>query len=391
MAQVLITEQYLTDTANAIRSKLGVQTTYKPREFAAAIESISGGQSPSINLQDKTVSYTPSENAQSETLTADSGYDGLSSVGVSVAAVPTTYVGSGITRRSSSNLTASGATVTVPSGYYSTQATKSVSTTTHPAPTASINASTGLVTASHTQTAGYVSAGTTTGTLQLTTQAATTITPSTSSQTAVAAGKYTTGAVTVGAIPSSYVQPSGTKTITENGTGIDVANYASVDVAVASSGGATNYVSGTFTTSSTSGVQTISIPYTGSGYPIAAMIFIAGGAYNSAISDWYTSTQRYAVGQWTMHKSVQTSAPTYASGTQNQGVTTAIYKNSTSNSTSYTRTSAMNTNVYNYTATNAALTCVRIASATSLSVYVASTSYGLKANTEYAYHIIYSS
>lgn len=106
-----------------------------------------------------------------------------------------------------SNLTASGATVTVPSGYYATQATKSVATATQATPSVSID-SAGKITATATQTAGYVSAGTKTGTKQLTTQAAKTITPSTSSQTAVAKDVYTTGAVTVAAIPSKYVDNS---------------------------------------------------------------------------------------------------------------------------------------------------------------------------------------
>ena len=65
-----------------------------------------------------------------------------------------TLVTGTIVTKTSSNLTASGATVTVPAGYYATQATKSVATTTHPNPTASVNSSTGVVTASHTQTAG---------------------------------------------------------------------------------------------------------------------------------------------------------------------------------------------------------------------------------------------
>jgi hypothetical protein len=112
-----------------------------------------------------------------------------------------------IPKNDSSDLTASGATVTVPAGYYASQATKSVATATQATPSVSID-STGKITATATQTAGYVSAGTKTGMKQLTTQAAKTVTPSTSSQTAVASGVYTTGAVTVAAIPSKYVDNS---------------------------------------------------------------------------------------------------------------------------------------------------------------------------------------
>lgn len=113
-----------------------------------------------------------------------------------------------IATKTSSNLTASGATVTVPSGYYATNATKSVTTATQATPNVSIDAN-GKITASATQTAGYVSAGTKTGTKQMTTQAAKTITPSTSSQTAVAKNVYTTGVVTVAAIPSNYEDVEG--------------------------------------------------------------------------------------------------------------------------------------------------------------------------------------
>jgi len=136
-----------------------------------------------------------------------------------------------IATKTASNLTASGATVTVPAGYYASQATKSVAsgsattpatTITQSTPSLSVASTTGIVTASVAQktqsvtptvSAGYVSSGTagtitlgsSSNTLQLSTQAGTTVSPTESVQTAVAAGKYTTGDVKVGAISTTYV------------------------------------------------------------------------------------------------------------------------------------------------------------------------------------------
>lgn len=165
-------------------------------------------------------------------------------------------------------------------------------------------------------------------------------------------------------------------------------------------GGATNFVQGEFTTtSSTNTASSISIPYTGSGYPIAAMVWVAGGAYNNGTggnTDWYNLKQRYAVGEWVMTKAQGTTTPTWAtSGAANYGVVAAIYKNSTSSATSYTRTSSMTTNTFTSASTNAAnaaATCVRFkGNSKTLSYFVASTSYGLLANTKYQYCIVYSS
>ncbi len=74
--------------------------------------------------------------------------------------------------------------------------TGTMSTKVQATPSISVNSG-GLITASATQDAGYVQGGTKSATKQLTTQAAATITPGRSSKTAVAAGRYTTGAVTV--------------------------------------------------------------------------------------------------------------------------------------------------------------------------------------------------
>ena len=101
-----------------------------------------------------------------------------------------------IATKSASNLTASGSVVTVPSGYYSTQATKSVTSATQATPAITVNAS-GLITATATQTAGWVAAGTKSATKQLAFQAAKTITPGTTNQTAVSSGYYTGGVITV--------------------------------------------------------------------------------------------------------------------------------------------------------------------------------------------------
>lgn len=343
MSKVAITKSKLDDLALHIAAKSGEDMPMTIDEMQEAVDGIQTG---GATLQAKTASYTSSGTAQSDTIEPDTGYDGLSSVDVSIAAapaaefgnyvsllgefytvnnvrhwrtrphlsvdvgdgdkagwldwgeyygsytnydavasntsvtptesaqtiggtrymmegavtvnaIPSSYVGSGITRRSGSDLTASGRTVSVPAGYYESAASKAVDggTVNMPSmsvtanPSITIDSSTGLVSSAVSSptnaivpsiTAGYVgpasfSAGNVavsgSNTSQLSTQAAATITPTTSQQTAVAAGKYTTGNVVVAPIPPQYIVPTGSQTITENDT-YDVTSLAEVVVSV---------------------------------------------------------------------------------------------------------------------------------------------------------------
>ena len=186
--------------------------------------------SGSPSLQTKSKSYTPTESQQTEAVSADTGYDGLDTVNVTVGAISSTYVGSGITQRSSLDLSANGATVTAPAGYYQSAATKTVTSGTAGTPTATkgtVSNHSVSVTPSVTNTTGYITGSTKTGT-----------------------------AVTVSA--SELV--SGSETKTANGT-YDVTNLAQLVVNV-SGGGSSNFTLlgtksvGTISTSSTTDTDT---------------------------------------------------------------------------------------------------------------------------------------
>lgn len=197
-----------------------------------------------INNQNKSVNPTESE----QSVSYDSGYTGLGTV--TVGAISSTYVGSGISRKSSSNLTASGATVTAPAGYYTEDATKSVSSMTLPSSASATSSGTSKATISRSTSNQYINiptgynstaqyytisavadgtAGTPTATKGTVSNHSISVTPSVTNVTGYITGGTKTGtAVSIAA--SELV--SGTKSISSNGTGIDVTNYAAVDVAV---------------------------------------------------------------------------------------------------------------------------------------------------------------
>ena len=193
MTDYLTTDTELTSVANAIRTKGGTsaQLVY-PTGFVSAIEAIPSGTSTS-----------------DATATA-----------ADILSPKTAYVANGkvtgsIQTKSSSDLTASGRTVTVPAGYYASQATKDVAIGTPGMPTATKVSHTShsiRIIPSVTNTEGYINGGTETGN-----------------------NVYVDASEVV----------SGTLDISQNGT-YDVTNYASAVVSVSGGGGTWQDISSSF-------------------------------------------------------------------------------------------------------------------------------------------------
>lgn len=184
MANYIATDTQFNATADAIRAKTGSNAAIEWDEdtgFADDIAAISAGVDVSG------VTATPADVLSPKVFVDENGDEQTGTIAT----------------KSSSDLTASGATVSVPAGYYPTNASKSVTSGSAGTPTATkgtVSNNQVTVTPAVTNTTGYITGGTKTGT-----------------------------AVTVKA--SELV--SGTKTISGSGS-TDVTNYASASVAAGS-------------------------------------------------------------------------------------------------------------------------------------------------------------
>ena len=300
---------------------------------------VSGG---TPTLQNKTVS--PSESQQS--IQADSGYDGLDTV--IVDAISSTYVGSGIARKSSTDLTTSGATVTVPAGYYAEAASKSVSLMTLPTSAASsatsdytskatigrstaaqyINIPPGYNSAGAYYVISAVANGSATGPTSLSGSSAT-ITTGTNTITLTKTGVSTTPTVSAGYVSDATASTATvalTASVTVNPTptasGATVtipAGYYSVQTTKSvTSGSATapSSISGTAASVST-GTNTLTLTKTVSVTPTVSAGYVSSGtAGNSSVSLTASVTTKAAATITPTTTNQTIVAGTYLTGTQ---------------------------------------------------------------------------
>ena len=178
------------------------------------------------------------------------------------------------------------------------------------------------------------------------------------------------------------IVPSGSQTVTENGT-YDVTALAEmvVNVSGGGGGGASNVVIGTFT-GTADGAMDINLDYSGNGYPIAVHVFASGSI---------SRLHQYAVASVAVIKTNMDTTPSYSQTDADKYNGALRYRGTTSGSYSQ---GGIGPNTFGYADEAASLndrnSLLRIRNNKKLSVIIGDSGYCFKKDIEYTYTVVYS-
>ena len=223
-------------------------------DLALAEDGENGIFMPILPILQENKTATPTEQAQ--IITPDPQFNGLRKA--TVNAIPSNYVGSGIVHDPTP--TVSGATVNIPTGYYSQNTSESVLTTQQATPVITVNG--GNITATATQSEGYVQSGTKTATATIPAVQQAVPVMSVNGATVTAIATQSAGLVDAGTETASATVQSGNvsvdnKTITANPS-ISVDNNGEITASVSGNETLTATVSEGYVNTSTPGTAAIS-------------------------------------------------------------------------------------------------------------------------------------
>lgn len=154
-------------------------------------------------------------------------------------------------------------------------------------------------------------------------------------------------------------------------------------------GGSSNVVTGEFTTNAAYGVQEITIPYSGNGYPISVCIMSKSPLVGQA-------TNVVPTGAISVQKKVTTVAPKYNEASDDEADMYELYRYTSSTGTRFTFANVLGSSAFfsQNNPTQADWTKVRMSAPDKLNVFTTGNNEnrkGLLSNATYVYIIEYSS